>query len=632
MIRLIVKEWRQLLPIAWLWLAVLVLGYITKFTTERIDEQTFTSWCEGYCDYNSNVVVAFIGALFALVTAYSLFPREHDEATIDFLRAMPVSRRTIFVAKILAAWLLLCAINLFAYALDALLLASNPESIGGKFYPQVWSTLLWRDCVFAFVILSHGVLLSWFRTVGLIVYSIYLLLLMWAESQWGSSGLWSIFSLLSNEYDGSRLIVNSKGLAIHALVAVLILWVSYKLWSRSESSISGPRQSGLGMKLFQGALSIIGFVLLAGALAYQVGKGTGSGVAGDLKIATTAHYRFVYPAGREDTVSYMLKHVESDYENLAEILGIESQPSIRVDLSAQSEHAAGLATWKKIKMDLNSFTDDVSQRRVLSHETTHVLQAVESNRALAENFSAVKFFIEGMAQYTSFEVVAENSRRDSNWELAGVAWYRQNIEFNDMLDAAAFAERFDTELHYSLGDLWTRAFVSTCGEAALGDFIRAVGREGAVRDLPANVFWRDTTAAIGCDLDTINEHWRNEMSDLYESIPQSRFPMYTDVVINSDVESGQIAITAALGSANDSESDFDLPSRFIVRIGRSSSQLASGVDAIYRGKVVNDADQPRVEFLIPETAISGSRFRYQLGFTPSEDSRYFYELWRRGSI
>ena len=81
-----------------------------------------------------------------------------------------------------------------------------------------------------------------------------------------------------------------------------------------------------------------------------------------------------------------------------------------------------------------------------------------------------------MAQYTSFEVVPEVARRDSNWQLAAISWQRQNIEFNDLIDEAGFSERFDPELHYSLGDLWTRAFVTTCGESAMGDFLRASGR------------------------------------------------------------------------------------------------------------------------------------------------------------
>ena len=37
MSRLIAKELKQLLPIAYLWLAVLVLGYTMQFFTERVD-------------------------------------------------------------------------------------------------------------------------------------------------------------------------------------------------------------------------------------------------------------------------------------------------------------------------------------------------------------------------------------------------------------------------------------------------------------------------------------------------------------------------------------------------------------------------------------------------------------------
>lgn len=620
------------MPIAWLWFAVLVLGYVMQFSTERIDEQTFTGWCEGYCDYNSNVVVAFIGALFALVTAYSLFPREHDDATIDFLRALPISRRSIFIAKFLAAWLLLCTINLVAYLLDAALLSSNPESMGGKFYTQVWTTLLWRDCVFSFIILSHGVLLSWFRTTGLIIYAVYLLTLMWIESQWGSSGIWSIFSLLSNEYDGSRLMVNQTGLIVHTLLALLIVIIAYHLWSRSDSSVTGSESSGRGMKFFQIALSVFGFVCLAGIVVYQVGQGTGSDVSGELKVAKTEHFRFVYPSSREETVQYMLEHAEADYANLAAMLGTEIQPGIRVDLSAQSEHAAGLATWKKIQMDLNSFSDDISQRRVLSHETTHVLQSVDSNRALARNYSAVKFFIEGMAQYTSFEVVPEEARRESNWELASVSWKRQRIDFEDMLDANGFAEKYDAELHYSLGDLWTHAFVDTCGLSALGDFVRATGRESAALDLPAGIFWRDTMREIACDLDTVNERWAQHMENLYAQIPVARFPLYSNIVVRRDLETDRIIIEAELKSAEESNETFDNPTRYIVRVGRSSLQLASGVDSVYRGSLVTEDNQQRIRFQIPAHEIVGKRFRYQLGLSPSEESRYYYEQWRRGSL
>lgn len=650
MLRLLVKESRQLLPIGCLWLSVLVLNYIVQFSTERIDELTFGGWCEGYCDYDTSAFVIVFSVLIALVTAYSLFPREHDDATIDFLRALPVSPRAVFIAKVFAGWGLLVLINLLSYGLDALLLAVNPESIGGRFYPQVWGTLLWRDCLLAFIILSHGILLSWFRTIGLVVYAIYLLLLMWAESALGTSGIWSIFALHSNEYDGSSLLVNTQALAVHTAVAIGILLLAYLLWSRTESSVAGGKTPGRSMRVFRGLLTVFGFIALALALVYRVDVGTGSSAQDDLRVAATEHYRFVYPAEKESTVQYILEYAEEDYAALAQLLGVTDLPRIRVDLSADSEHAAGLATWKKIKMDLNAFDTDLSQRRVLSHETTHVLQAVESDRAMSRNYAAVKFFIEGMAQYTSFEVVEEKERRDSNWQLAAVSWKRQGIEFSDLIDEAGFSARFDPELHYSLGDLWTKAFVSVCGEEALGDFLRASGREGAMSGLLPAIFWRDTARSINCDLDTVNERWHEQMEDTYASVNAALFPSFSEVLTTRDDASGQIVITAKLRdysprqgrsasdlSASDnldaSATKFVVPDRFIVRVSAGGNRLAASVDPVYRGQLIDsNTGAPAVRFVIPSSAVSGSRFRFQLGFAPSINSRYYYEEWKRGSL
>lgn len=654
--RLISKELRQLLPIGYLWLAVLALGYAMQFFSERIDEETFGGWCEGYCDYSGNTAVAIFSVLIALVTAYSLFPREHDDGTIDFLRSLPISRRGLFLSKAAAAWILLAAIYLLSYLIDVLLLASNPESLGGLFYWQVWFTLLWRDCLFAFIIICHGILLSWFRTLGLIIYAVYLLGLMWVESSSGSAGVWSIFSLLSNEYQGSELIVNSRALTIHTVVAVIMLFVAYRLWNRTDSRMVGGKEKTRGSRVFQVLLSLFGFLIVVIVLVDKVGVGTGTSKNESQKVIATEHYRFFYNDAQSEVVSYMVDYAEKDLQALGELLNIDDLPSMRVDLTAQSEHAAGLAKWKKILMDLDAFEDDISQRRVLSHETTHVLQATESSRALADNHSATKFFIEGMAQYTSFEVVPEVIRRRSNWELAAVAWQRQSIEFADLINAAAFSEKFDADLHYSLGDLWTKAMVDTCGVASLGDFLRATGRSDAIRNLPAALFWRDTTRFIGCDLDTVNVTWQTQMQALVDSADSLAYPKYTDISVDKDPATRQIRIRASLGAADDDVSRIEsgtaaddsidtetdqsstrlnsrikIPARFTVRTGRISTQLSAGVDPQFRGQLKMEEGVQFVEFLIPERAVPGTRFRYQLGFTPSDDGRYYYEAWRRGS-
>lgn len=642
MIRLIVKEFHQLRPIAYLWLAILTFGHVIQFSTERVDENTFSSWCEGYCDFNSDVTVAVFTIILALVTAYSLFPREHDDATIDLLRALPVSRVAIFTAKVLAAWILLILLNVLSYSIDAVLLSSNPESIGGLFYPQVWFTLLWRDCLFAFIILSHGVFLSWFRTLGLILYFLYLLLLVLAETYLGTSGDWNVFKLLSNEYIGSDLIVNSRGLTIHTVVAILIYCLSYRLWNRTESGGSELKKGARSFRFVQIMTANIGFFILSAALMFQIQLGTGTAPAQALKVVATDHYRFVYNTSKSKVVDYIVEHAEADLTELADLLQVKKLPSIRVDLTAQSEHAIGLAKWKKIQIDLDGFENDVSQRRVLVHEATHVLQAVESNRAMAGNYNAVKFFIEGMAQYTSFVVVPETIRRQSNWELASVAWKRQNIEFKDLIDASSFAQQFDAELHYSLGDLWAGALVQTCGMSSLGDFIRATGRENAPKGLVASIFWRDTLQSIACDLDTVNATWRETMATIYDQVEQRKFPQFSDIAIRRDEISNSLKVVATLIASNTQIAEsvsatndtlaFDVPDRYIIRIGNVTSKLAAGVDHTFRGRVIRQDDVVQVEFILPDYVVPNASFRYQLGFTPSSDSRYYYEAWRRGAI
>lgn len=648
MIRLIAKEFSQLRPIAYLWLAIITFGYAIQFSTERVDENTFASWCQGYCDGNSNVMVAVLIIVLTFVTAYSLFPREHDEATIDFLRALPVSRASIYIAKVLAAWLILVVLTVFGYSFDAFVLASNPASLGGKFYEQVWFTLLWRDCLFMFIILSHGVFLSWFRTLGLLLYFLYLLVLVLAETYFSTSGYWSVFTLLSNEYNGSELVVNARALSIHTAVAVFIYFLSYRMWNRAESDSVQLKKGSRSFRFIQILSVFIGFFILSGVLVFQVQLGTGTAPGQTLKGVATDHYRFVYDTSKSDVVDYIVEHAESDLSKLADLMGVANLPNIRVDLAAENEHAIGLAKWKKIQIDLNGFDSDVSQRRVLVHEATHVLQAVESDRAMADNFNALKFFIEGMAQYTSFQVVPETGRRQSNWELASIAWKRQNIEFEDLIDAAAFSKEFDAELHYSLGDLWTVALVDTCGESSLGRFVRATGRDRAPKGLNARVFWRDTMQAIDCDLDTVNATWRENMLALYKNVNKQSFPVFSEISIHRDDLLENIKLVATLVSGNslgtesstgssykphqDAESSFLVPGRFVVRVGNVTSRLAASVDHTFRGLLIDSGAITQVEFVIPDYVAPNNKFRYQLGYTPSSGSRYYYDVWRRGGV
>ena len=639
MIRLIAKELRQLSPIALLWTALLVVGWAMQLLVGRVDEESFGSWYEEALGPGIEPGVAIVASLIVLVTAWSLFPREHDDSTIDFLRALPVSRAATFAAKILAAMLLLGGVFTLGYALDAALLASNPESFGGRFYAQAWATLWWRDLAFAFVILCHGVLLSWFRVTGLVVFALYMVSVMLLESSTGSAGLYSVLGMLSNEYDGSRLVVDARAIVVHVGVACVSLFLAYRLWSRTPSAATGGRANPRSAGRLRVALVALGFVGVGGVLLTRIGPGTvgagavGTGEAVPLEVAATEHYRFAFDPADRATLESLAARADADFEALGAMLGAapEDLPRVRVDLAAASEHAAGLATWKTIKMDLDTFESDRSQARVLSHESAHVMQSVLSERALARHFAAARFFVEGMAQYTSFAIVPEPERRASNRAIAAVAWERQDIRFEDLIDPE-FAARFDPDLYYSLGDLWAGAFVETCGETSLGDFLRAAGREDVPRRLSPMTFWTDTLREIGCGLEDVNERFRRTMQALFDGIDQGAFPRFENALAER-LPDGRVRLSAdVVGDVAGAPP----PERFVARVGADASIVAA-VDPVFRGRLEGGAGRegsagpPRVVFDVPGRAVPRARFEYQLGYAPFADSRVYYDERRTGS-
>jgi len=639
------KELRQLLPIAWLWLAVLVIGYLTQFVGTRLDEESFGSWFEEALSVGLNPSLAAIQALLALVTAWALFPREHDDSTIDFLRALPLSATTVFASKVLAGWSVLLLLTALSYGIDAALLAWNPESMGGRFYTQPFVALMVRDALFYFVILSHGIVLSWFRVTGLIVYAFYLIGLAWLESATGSAGLFSVLGMLSNEFDGSALVVDRRAISVHVAAALVLLLVGRALWRGTPSAVAGGRQRRRGTAWIGTALTVAGFIALGTLMIGRLAPGSGAlGDGEPLEVTTTDHFRFVYDPADADTVTYVLQHADADFVELGERLGTSELPTVRVNLAATSEHAAGLATWKTILMDLDTFEADLSQRRVLSHEAVHVMQSVLSERAMARHAVAARFFIEGMAQYLSFAIVPEPARRESNWAIAAVAWQRQEIRFEDLIDAD-FAARFDPDLYYSLGDLWSDSFVTVCGPGSFGDFLRAAGREEVPRRLPPAIFWRDTLRQIDCELEDINAHFGERMQALFESTDRSRFPRF-DSVRTVRLDDGRVEITATLRSDEEGDpvSRAALPARFTVRIG-GGARLVAAVDPVFRGEVIAQASDTaidgadaaddealRVRFTVPARAVPRGRFDYQLGYAPYGDSRVWYDVRRTGSV
>lgn len=470
MIALISKEIRQLFPFALIWFCLLALTYGSELFAIRVDESSYFSWCGEFCETGTNTSMVLVNIVLFLIAAYSLFPREIDDSTIDFLHSLPVSRTRIFVSKIVAVVLMLWFLLLIDRLLQASVLSLNTQTLTGKRYWRTDFLLYGRDCLFAFVVVCHGVFISWFRTAGLLLYSAYLIILMWLEQSLLVTGIYSIFGFYTNEYDGPNIIMDWETIGFQLVFALLLLFVAYLLWSKADSK---PRATGNGKlaKALPVVFSVFAFVMATGYMVGMMQSSAGGDAGVGIVKLKTEHYSFSYRESDEDAMRELESFAEPDYAALVELLGTNVMPVIQTDMTSDSSHALGLASWKKIRMILTTADEvDPLYRRVLSHETAHVFQTVESEHAFSKVSNSVNFFIEGMAQYTSFKIVPDEASRESNWLVSSVSWKRHNIKFAQLANRRAFAALYDPEMLYGIGDIWVEAMAQVCGQESIGNF------------------------------------------------------------------------------------------------------------------------------------------------------------------
>lgn len=625
MSRLILCQLKQLLPFVLLWFALSGIFVGLELATSRIDEMTYLDWCGEYCNVGSDAYSVLLTVLLYMIASYSLFPREFDEQTIDFVRSLPVGRGQIFLAKVLAAMLLLCLLNVSDTILQSVLGAFNTQTLTGTKYWVNDGLFLIRDCLFVLVIVAHGVFISWFRTLGLVVYCAYLIGLIWLEQSLGYSGPYSLFRFFNNEYDGQRILMDWPVIGVQILAAVILLIAGYLLWTRTDSK---PRTPGSGRfsRAMPTILSIMAFFAVATTLAVMMVQAGTDRKQDNIQRVKTDHYQFAFRLKDKERLTELQQFSDSDYQSLAELLNVQNKPLIQADMTSDNQHAVGLASYKRIRMVLSAGkTVDPEYRRILSHETAHVFQSIESNGKLAKAGNSVGFFIEGMAQHTSFTLVPDRPTRETNWAVSSVSWKRHNITFGELANRALFEGLYDPELLYGIGDIWVDAMVRQCGVDSLGDFLRSSAREDAPPNLAGEAYWRHHLQYIGCELQQVNHQWRQLMQQTIEARSDGAFPNFSNVVIKKT--DSTIVISADVTP----DATGLMPDQYYLRV-KGEAKLANAISPIRPGLQTQSDPIVKIEFTVPLRGIEGKRFSYQLGFVPYADSRYYFEKWRSGSV
>ncbi len=645
MITLYRKELHGLLPLLALVALVFGGGLLLRPLSERLDEITWEAQ-SGHLQAGEGQEYALLLMTMALIAAYSVFPREHDEGTIELLYALPITRGRIFAAKASAAWTVLIAGIVLDQFAGALFQALNPQSFGGEqWHFGLAIRIVLLDGVYSAVILTHGLLISFLRRFGLVVYGLVALTVVQIKRFAPGHAYLDPNELLELRFRGSELIWPWHGLLVHSGIALVAGALAYALWMGRAEGIThlyARMRSHLAGRIALGCVPAT--IIFAGltwmaVIAVEEAEETETvHYRAFLPVrAETRWYDFTYPASSSDKARSLLREADRVYEEVAAALGLgtagvgtaglgmaglETGPRIDADLTDQGSGHLGIAQGGVIRVALATLSAE-DALMTLYHETVHALQFKLADGRVAEHMSSLRCFVEGSAVYVSSELLPDEPARRAHRRLAAAAYDRHAIRFEELIDDRQFTAVHDTNLVYVLGETWTAALAQACGGGAIGGFFRALGRDDAPEDLAGMALWQDTLGAAGCALEVAVARWGESMNHLVSEERDflDRLPRLGGGVV--EVEDGELVFRLRL--------DREVPAPAETYYLRVRAGPEAPEDEIYTFTAQLEPDGTGAFFRVPQAWLAGDAFELQFGQSITGSLWPLFEDWQAGS-
>jgi hypothetical protein len=632
-VTLLRKELRSLLPLFILILLVRGADLLYEPFTERLDEKAWAGTGSGL-NPGSGSSAAIVLMVLSLMAAYSLFPREHDDGTIHFLHALPVSRTRIFLAKVTAALLVLVSGVAFGKLTGWLLQLPNESSFTGhQFRLQVAIGSGFLYAAFSAFVLAHGVALSFLRRFGLVLYAVLAWIVIALERDPRLVFLNPI-RLCSFEYQGLSLVIPWRELGFQAGFALFALGVAWFLWTgpaeRFGQAFNDFAKEAHGKVVLGCGTALVVFLAFA-LLIYASWPGSGGppeernvryATFQDAVPAETVHYKFTYPANLRERAMVLVRGGDASYAAVRDAFGARDGAPIVADLTDTSGEHLGIAQWQKIRVCLADDEPEKLLRHVFHHETAHAFQFQESRETAHHEFQSTQFFLEGGAEFAAFETVPDEDMRASSRRLALAACRRHELKFDELCDASGFASHHDKNLVYPVGETWVAALAATYGKEAPGNVLRAMARPDAPRGLAPLDFWQDTLQAAGYDEERVVAAWQALLDETEASNPGflDALPALTGGV--SGAEGDDVVIRAGLDRAAPSDAVF---------YARTRPNERAGDDQTFPWRGQKEGRRA-VVFRVKRSALTGRTFQFQLGVQYDALIRPYFEDWQSAPV
>ena len=329
---LIKKEFRQLLPIAILIFIFFNAQIIFNPVSERLDEGAWSN-ISGYIEPGSQVISSIILIIFCFMTAFSLFPREHDEKTIEYLYSLPISRTKVFLSKFIVALLILYGSLLLGSAADWMLQLFNRQPYSGdQFNLKTAVTGYFLMSAFIFTMLSYGVLLSFFRRFGILIFGMFWVIISSFKDKIPFLENLNIFHIVSMEYHGQTLLIPWKQLFINAGLGAISLYLACFLWGTPAEQFSIWYQrlakKRIGTIVGVGSFIII-LILFFTIFHHLITNDPGYNyqnvkyISYQTSTFSTEHYRFTYPQSLREAAHEFINKSDDVYIKIKPYLVLE---------------------------------------------------------------------------------------------------------------------------------------------------------------------------------------------------------------------------------------------------------------------------------------------------------------------
>ena len=597
-------------------------------------------------DESGDEAAVFTSVLFGIIVGGSLIGAERDPQLRGFLDGLPVSRTTVFLHKMFAAFIAVLFEICVALTLWFFLVWMASTSVS-QTIPQasVWTLVVTRT-ILGITITGIAVLLSFSRQWFPLVTGLALLGTIWLRSTSGEFGAWiDSTKLVAMNFRDDSLIDRWQQIVGHGLIAVAA-WSCTAIafqWrdgfvSRGMDRMADSRFAG-GLVWMGRLVAVLVWIYAVNLSVTEDGSVAGTpleSASGKVKPTSTLdaigtsnidtfskyesrYYEMVYRGSQKPMVDSLFWSMDEVHEQVRLFFQHPPAPSGRivVDLgSVVSAHAAGQANWTKIRIPLNE-ASSVDFLQILRHETAHVyIEQISDGRA-RDHFNAMRMFHEGIATEVELGNGSEAVRlpRQRMNRCAAAIDARGRVSLNVLCNDDFLKRTRHGDVVYPLGFVVANALIEVGGPTLPRRMLEALRDTKMPPGVKPAELWRIVLQKCGTSFDMVIAAYETRLDALAESEKDfvAKLPRLTGKVT---VEGDEIVVRAE-------QSFVETSATMVCMIER---------DRVVLTEAEYVAVQSDGSFRIPRGKASGSKFRYLLGWRTDESAMDIFEPWAETSL